>query len=559
MKRTLFFSLVVCLCATLRAAVSPSGTLPVLYIQTENNAPITSKEDYINATYYLDNKGLSDYQSIGSKAQPLNMEIRGRGNYTWRDFDKKPYRIKLADKQPLLGMTKSKHFALLAHADDNKGFMRNTIGFQLSKLIGITWTPTAKPLEVVLNGDYIGLYFLTETIRVDKDRVNIVEQEDEATDPIAITGGWLVEIDNYREDPQIIITEGDYYNTETAFTYKTPEVLSSAQEQFLKEEMERINTLVYGDKNSDELWKYLDMEALARFYIVQELTDNYESFHGSCYLYREMGEGEKWYFGPVWDFGSAFNRDKSQYIFEGDVWHNHWIPEICKFPAFNTCLKTLWTNFYNGDFNQIYDYIVQQKDLIASAVQADYQRWPDYGNNDFSNRVTKVTNRLRSYAQWLNENNWAIPEDNTEGDDDEEEDNTNDNPEIEDDDLMLTDMLVWRNGKSVVYSVADVDSITFVQKQGIVVKTKVPDTWKETIYVWIWGDGIEDYEHVAKKQGDWYVFAYEGKELNIIFKNGEGWTGHPNQTEDIYTTRSACYILTQEGEEKAVATQVDCY
>lgn len=558
MKRTLFFSLVVCLCATLRAAVSPSGTLPVLYIQTENNAPITSKEDYINATYYLDNKGLSDYQSIGSKAQPLNMEIRGRGNYTWRDFDKKPYRIKLADKQPLLGMAKSKHFALLAHADDNKGFMRNTIGFQLSKLIGITWTPTAKPLEVVLNGDYIGLYFLTETIRVDKDRVNIVEQEDEATDPIAITGGWLVEIDNYREDPQIIIIEGDHYNTETAFTYKTPEVLSSAQEQFLKEEMERINTLVYGDKNSDELWKYLDMEALARFYIVQELTDNYESFHGSCYLYREMGEGEKWYFGPVWDFGSAFNRDKSQYIFEGDVWHNHWIPEICKFPAFNTCLKTLWTDFYNGDFNQIYDYIVQQKDLIASAVQADYQRWPDYGNNDFSNRVTKVTNRLRSYAQWLNENNWAIPEDNTGGDDDEEEDNTNDNPEIEDDDLMLTDMLVWRNGKSVVYSVADVDSITFVQKQGIVVKAKVPDTWKETIYVWIWGDGIEDYEHVAKKQGDWYVFAYDGKELNIIFKNGEGWTGHPNQSEDIYTTRNACYILTQEGEEKAVATEVDC-
>ena len=559
MKRTLFFSLVVCLCATLRAAVSPSGTLPVLYIQTESNAPITSKENYINATYYLDNKGLSDYQSIGSKAQPLNMEIRGRGNYTWTAFDKKPYRIKLADKQPLLGMTKSKHFALLAHADDSKGFMRNAIGFQLSKLIGITWTPTAKPLEVVLNGDYIGLYFLTETIRVDKDRVNIVEQEDEATDPIAITGGWLVEIDNYREDPQIIITEGDYYNTETAFTYKTPEVLSSAQEQFLKEEMERINTLVYGDKNSDELWKYLDMEALARFYIVQELTDNYESFHGSCYLYREMGEGEKWNFGPVWDFGSSFNRDKSQYIFEGDVWHNHWIPEICKFPAFNTCLKTLWTDFYYGDFNQIYDYIVQQKDLIASAVQADYQRWPDYGNNDFSNRVTTVTNHLRSYAQWLNENNWAIPEDNTGGDDDEEEDNTNDNPEIEDDDLMLTDMLVWRNGKSEVYSVADVDSITFVQKQGIVVKAKVPDTWKETIYVWIWGDGIEDYEHVAKKQGDWYVFAYEGKELNIIIKNGEGWTGHPNQTEDIYTTRSACYILTQEGEEKAVATQVDCY
>lgn len=548
MKRLLFSLILASMLCSLYA-VSPSGTLPVLYIQTENNAPITSKENYINATYYLDNKGLSDYQSIGSKAQPLNMEIRGRGNYTWREFDKKPYRIKLTEKQPLLGMTKSKHFALLAHADDSKGFMRNAIGFQLSKLIGITWTPTAKPLEVVLNGDYIGLYFLTETIRVDKDRVNIVEQVDEATDPIAITGGWLVEIDNYRDDPQVIITEGDYNNTETAFTYKTPEVLSSAQEQFLKEEMERINTLIYGDKNSDELWKYLDMEALARFYIVQELTDNYESFHGSCYLYRQMGEGEKWHFGPVWDFGSAFNRDKSQYIFEGDVWHNHWIPEICKFPAFMEYVKQVWDTFIADNYSETYTYINQQRDLIASAAASDAKRWPQYGNADLSSRVQKVSNQLHANAAWLNEQwgNTDLP------------DLPGDNPIYNPSEDVVTSMYVWQNGQKVAYNIAEVDSITFAEKEnGIIVKAKVPETWKGTIYVWIWGDGISAYEHVAMKQDDWYVFVHDGEELNIIFKNGEGWTGNPNQSEDIYTTRSACYILTQEGEEKAAVTEVDC-
>ena len=209
MKRTIIFTLLVCLYTTMQA-VSPSGTLPVLYIQTENNASITSKEDYINATYYLDAMGISGYESIGTKSSPLNMEIRGRGNYSWTGFDKKPYRIKLADKQPLLGMNKSKHFALLAHADDSndrKGYLRNAVGFELSKLRGMTYTPDSKPLEVVLNGDYIGLYFLTETIRVDKDRVNIVEQEDEETDASAITGGWLVEIDNYDDSPNIKITE----------------------------------------------------------------------------------------------------------------------------------------------------------------------------------------------------------------------------------------------------------------------------------------------------------------------------------------------------------------
>ena len=311
MKRTLFLSLVLCLCAALQA-VSPSGTLPVLYIQTENNAKITSKETYINATYYLVANNTEGVQNIGSSAAPLAMEIRGRGNYSWTGFDKKPYRIKLGDKQALLGMNKSKHFALLAHADDSndrKGFMRNAVGFELSKMIGISYTPNAKPLEVVLNGDYIGLYFLTETIRVDKDRVNIVEQEDEETDSEKITGGWLVEIDNYDSDPHVTIKEGGKHTM--WITYKTPEELSTQQEEYLTQQMKLIDNLVYGDKNSSELWNHLDMDALAKFYIVQELTDNYESFHGSCYLHKEMGASEKWHFGPVWDFGSCLCRTRS--------------------------------------------------------------------------------------------------------------------------------------------------------------------------------------------------------------------------------------------------------
>ena len=530
-------------------AASYSGTLPVLHIQTENNAAIVSKDDYVNATYYLDPMGQKGIQSIGSATAPFTMEIKGRGNYTWNGFDKKPYRIKLSDKQPLLGMTKSKHFALLAHADDSKGFMRNAIGFELARLIGMTWTPMAKPVEVVLNGDYIGLYFLTETIRVDKDRVNIVEQEDEETDSHKITGGWLVEIDNYNEDPHVTIKEGGKHTMWV--TYKTPEVLSSAQEQFLQNEMKRIDELVYGDKNSNKLWEILDIDALARFYIVQELTDNYESFHGSCYLYREMGDGEKWKFGPVWDFGSSFNRDKTQYLFEGDVWHNHWIPEICKFPAFKNYVKTIWDEFCTNNYIQIYSFIDQQKSRIASAAAADVERWPQYGNADLANRVTKVADRLHKNATWLNKQ-WGSAElpDNP--------NNSNGNPEYKPDE-ELTAMFVWMNGKMVEYNIAEVDSITFAKKEkGIVVKTKIPSTWTNTIYVWIWGDGVTENEHLAMKQGDWYVFASEGTELNIIFKQNQGWTGNANQSEDLKTTRSGCYVLTQKGEEKAKFTAVNC-
>ena len=552
MKQTLLTIWLCCLIGIVYA-VNPSGTLPVLYITTENNTPVTSKDYYLNASYYLDAKGIAGYDNIGSAAVPLTMEIKGRGNYSWTGFNKKPYRLKLTDKQPLLGMVKSKHFNLLAHADDakdKKGYMRNAAGFELSKMLGIAWTPDARPLEVVMNGDYIGLYFLTEHIRVDKDRVNIVEQENEETDAQKITGGWLVEIDNYDSDPHITIKEGG--KTTMWVTYKSPEVLSSEQETYLTQQIQLLDNLIYGDKNSDELWQYLDMDALARFYIVQEITDNYESFHGSCYLYKDMGDTEKWKFGPVWDFGSAFNRDKSQYLFQGDVWHNHWIPEICKFPAFMQHVQTIWKDFYANRFNDIFTFTADQLSLLKTAAAVDAQRWPDYnGNADLTKRITQINDRLRRNAEWLNEQ-WRG--DNNDNNDDN---NTTDpTPSVDESWVMY----IWQDGKKVEYQLAQVDSITFAQQEMLVVKAKVPAAWGEDIYVYIWKaeNDSENGEFLATRQGEWYTYSTKAKSVNIIFKKGRGWTGHPNQSEDIRTNSSACYILTQESENKAVATQVDC-
>ncbi len=536
-------------------AVQPSGTLPVMYINTENNQTITSKDDYLNATYYLDAKGISGFENIGTATAPLNMEIKGRGNYSWTGFNKKPYRIKLADKQALLGMIKSKHFTLLAHADDakdKKGYLRNAAGFEFSKLIGLAWTPAVQPLELVLNGDYVGLYFLTEHIRVDKDRVNIVEQDDEETDAQKITGGWLVEIDNYDSDPHITIKEGG--KTTMWVTYKTPEVLSSQQETYLTNQIKKLDNLIYGDKSSNELWQYLDMDALARFYIVQELTDNYESFHGSCYLHKDMGDDAKWTFGPVWDFGSAFNRDKTQYLYQGDVWHNHWIPEICKFPAFMEHVKTVWREFYANDYEKIFDYTSQHLAQLKTAASVDAQRWPDYsGNSDLTKRVDQINERIRKNAAWLNEQ-WGSADNNNPG---------NDNPGNEDGDPVLDEawtMLVWKNGETMKIELSQIDSITFVQKQVIKVKAKVPAAWGTDIYVYIW-DAYDDSlngDHLANREGEWYTYTYDGENLNIIFKKGEGWTGNKNQSEDIKIKQSACFVLTQEGDKKAVPTEVDC-
>lgn len=385
---------------TLQAA-EYSGTLPVFFINTEGSQQITSKENYINATYYLDPMGTEGIEPIGTAEAPLEMLIRGRGNYSWYGFDKKPYRIKLAKKQPLLGMNKSKHFALLAHADDNQGFMRNIVGMQLSRSIGLPWTPSDAPVEVVLNGEYIGLYFLTETIRIDKDRVNIVEQADEETNPDAITGGWLVEIDNYDADPHVEVFEHDADRSRIVFTYHSPEILSPQQNDYLLGQMTAINDAIYSEDVNDNTWEdYIDTDQLARYYIVQEIVDDFESFHGSCYLYKDLGE-DKWRFGPVWDFGNAFSYDKSQFIYQGREWHNTWIEQMCRHPHFVEIVKSVWNEFYNTSYSDIYSYIDDYSARIEAAVEADARRWPKYGNTNFNERVQSVKNKLKGSARWL--------------------------------------------------------------------------------------------------------------------------------------------------------------
>ena len=127
-----------------------SGTLPIMFINSE--APITTKEYYVNATCYIDALGQEGYESLGTAEAPLPLEIKGHGNYTWRYYDKKPYRLKFQDKVEPLGMNKNRHFTLLPHVDDNLVYLRNTVGFELSRLIGMSYTPAQEPVEVVLNG-----------------------------------------------------------------------------------------------------------------------------------------------------------------------------------------------------------------------------------------------------------------------------------------------------------------------------------------------------------------------------------------------------------------------
>lgn len=374
---------------------SVSGTLPVMYINTENRKPIESKEEYLSATYYIEPMGENDFEALGSLDAPLPMQIRGRGHSSWKGT-KKPYKIRLEKKTAIMGMPRNRHWALLKPTE-------NTVaGLQLGKLMDMAWTPSFRPVEVVLNGDYIGLYFLTETIRIDENRVDIYEQQDRETNPDLITGGWLVEVDNYRDKCQISIPENNKWSL--TLRYHSPDDLSDAQHQWLTDEFKTINKAIYtSDKTSTAWEEYIDVESMARFFILQEVMDNPDGFHGSFYLHKDLGDNTKWIAGPVWDL-TCYNRDKTDYTFCMKVHYGftpHWIGELIQYDNFCKAVDRAWDEVYPEKLNDIFKHIDDVVLPLEAAWRNDCARWNDDPSQTAQLRADRIKNALRRNMQWF--------------------------------------------------------------------------------------------------------------------------------------------------------------
>ena len=372
-----------------------TGTLPIVYIETDGHRAITSKEYYIPGTYYL-----VDYQepdmNIGSAENPMALEIKGRGHSSWKGT-KKPYKIKLGEKAPLLGMNANKHWALLK-------FNEPTIaGFRLGNIMGMDWTPSARPVEVVLNGDYQGIYFLTETNRIGKNRLDIYEQPDLNDDEGSIPYGWLVEVDNYYEKNQISISENNMWPLR--ITYHSPEALSSGQRTWLTEEFQRINDAVYNPDKDHSTWEqYIDVDAMARYFIIQEVLDNSDGFHGSFYLHKDWTDDARWVAGPLWDL-SCNQRVKTDYTFRMKTSYNfipHWIGELIKDDDFGAAVINAWHEFYPDEVQPWMDYIDEHLLPCSEAFEQEKIRWNWTDQQTLAERVTRLKNSLLNNIEWFN-------------------------------------------------------------------------------------------------------------------------------------------------------------
>ncbi|MCQ2185817.1 MAG: CotH kinase family protein [Bacteroidales bacterium] len=387
--------------------VKPEYTIPVIHLTTNGGAKIDSKDVYVEGTIKAEDPSchFSDVAVFESA-----MQIRGRGNTTW-GMPKKPYKIKLPEKAPILGIAKDKEWVLLANYSD-KTLLRNATAMQISRVLGFSWTPVMISVNVYLNGEYQGVYTFTEHKKVSKSRVNITEMKATDNEGEAVTGGYYLELENES------ISEPFFFKTSrygvTAMSHE-PENPSEEQKAYIKqyfEDMEyRLSRIGHSsDYNYED---YIDVNSFVNYYIIEELTKNPDgNFRKSTFLTKDRNKKLELY--HVWDFDITMGNcnywgDQSTnpggWLMKDCVWFNR----LFKDPAYVNAIKKRLNEKYD-ELWDVQNFILDQVKLLDGEQNHNFQRWPILGQyvwpnavwyNTYDEEVDYLINFYLGRLEWL--------------------------------------------------------------------------------------------------------------------------------------------------------------
>jgi hypothetical protein len=403
--------------------------LPQLAITTKNGAPVDSKEVYVDATYVLTNP------AAAVTTVTLNGRIRGRGHSTWGQA-KNPYKVQFTNDASyaaiadVLGMKKQRNWALLADYFD-RSLIRNKLALSLGSSSvfadGLKWTPSGQHVEVRLNGDYVGVYLLTEDIRIDAARLNLKKM---SANPAAheVDGGYIVEVD-VRLD---CYNDGDLNlqlvtDNQVPFCVDTPdeEAITPDQLGYIKTLIADIDRNLYRTGGLDGI----NATSFVDWYLVQELFRNNDAiFLSSNFMWKDTAAAANpkdrlLNMGPLWDFDRG----------AGNINYNdNWLAEGC---WVSKGYQPNWFSrlFDNADFLALTIARWRQKRptleafvnfsidtyarRLVDAAQRNFQRWPMfdvrltnyYEFSSHDEEVAFVRRFLNERMLWLDQA-FATPE-----------------------------------------------------------------------------------------------------------------------------------------------------
>ena len=309
-------------------------------------------------------------------------QLKARGNSTFTNAEKKSYQIKLAEPSDLLGKQEQvKTWVLLASYFDATQ-MHDKLIKDLAAELGLAYTASCDWVNLYYDGEYRGIYVLSEKNQINGNRIDITDMEkaykgcnddysnkenkrissaknrfknlyyytNGLTDPEQ-KGGFLLELNGAKGD------EASWFKTSMGYgiNVKSPEWCGEAAMKYISEYYQAFEDAVYATDDTGAytgynastgkyFYDYVDMDSLVKVFLLQELALNCDGFISSVYFYKDA-DG-KMFAGPIWDqdmtFGTGWSKTNA-----ADIEDYHYLAKaLIQIPAF----KTAVVEYYSSTF-----------------------------------------------------------------------------------------------------------------------------------------------------------------------------------------------------------------
>lgn len=433
--------------AVFQLVVMKSANVSTVYINSSNiasqgRAYIEGSEDHSTkakvAVSVVNAGGSTIYSSDDLSNSKKLSTIKGRGNSSWENGEKKPYQISLSSKSELVdGAGKAKKWILLANSADPT-LLGNTIAYDFAKELGLG-SVDSTPVDLYYDGEYRGSYLLVEKIEIDKNRVNIVDLEDayeeanpdidletqptatatnrfdrtiqfvqDIVDPADYSGGYLLELDTAYYETEACWFEVEWPNTGiiTHFVVKSPEFASYNAIVFISEAVqEALYSLASGRTNLTDGSYSFDLDSFAEMYLLSEFFKNLDVYASSTYYYLDAGS-TVFMSGPVWDYDACMGR-RIDSKGSTDCTYTGIFSAVTGMTIFTNGIQERVKEIYRTKFSSLVkDVLLGDSTAVGSAGMLHSIAWyadritASQRMNELVFGITSFGNQMKPYKTW---------------------------------------------------------------------------------------------------------------------------------------------------------------
>jgi subtilisin-like proprotein convertase family protein len=421
-----------------------SSNLPIVVINTGTNAIQDDPKVMADMGIIYNGVAVRNYMTdpFNDYNGKIGIEYRGSSS---QGMPKKSYGFETWDvngnsiDSSLLGMPKESDWILSASYSD-KSLMNNYMTYDLARMMG-WYAPRCQYVELVINGEYQGVYVLMEKIKRDNDRVDIAKMlpTDIAGDDV--TGGYIIKIDkttgNGGNGWQSSFAPDTAVSGQTIFfqyEYPKDDEIVPQQETYIQNWVDSFETALAGPNFTDTAVgypHYIDVNSFVDYFLLNELSRNVDGYRLSTYLYKQKdSDGGKLVIGPCWDYDIAWGNanyclgdDPTGWAINfaqpcsGDYWQiPFWWDRLLQDTAFQNKLKCRWEELKMTalSISYLHNYCDSLQTYLTEGAGRNFITWPILGTyvwpnpgpipTTYAGEVQELKTWISLRWGWMNQN-----------------------------------------------------------------------------------------------------------------------------------------------------------